>query len=347
VTTEKLLIAGNPSIEHVGSHLYQAARAMGLETTIYDVRMAYQGNRWLAAAYWRIARRRPLRIGRYERGLLDRCVETGVSLVICVGIAPVTSRVLVELRQARIPVLNYLTDDPWNRSHFAPWFFEALPHYECVFSPRRANLADLKRSGVRHVCYLPFAYNPELHLQSPAEREEPPDADVVFVGGADRDRVPFISALIQAGFRLSLYGGYWDRYRETREYARGIVPPKAVKTATGNAKVALCLVRRANRDGHCMRSFEIPAMSGCMLAEDTEEHRRIFGAEGAAVLYFKSVTEMVEKARWLVDRPEQRSRLASAANELMVTGGHTYRHRLATMLDRNAGSSVVPGQVSH
>jgi spore maturation protein CgeB len=334
---EKLLIVGNPSAEHVGSHFYQAAQALGIEAAIYDTRMASQGPRWLGALYWRLAGRRPPRLRRYEKGLLERSRETGASLVIATGIAPLTSRALRGLKQAGIPVFNYLTDDPWNPHYFAPWFLKALPYYDRVFSARRANLEDLRRSGTRAVSFLPFAYNPELHSRVPSEEENGSASDVVFVGGADQDRVPYLAALAKAGFRLRLYGGYWDRYPETRPYACGIMPPAVVKTATGEAKVALCLVRRANRDGHCMRSFEIPAMSGCMLAEDTAEHREIFGAEGEAVLYFQAIGEMLEKTRWLVDHPVERRRLAAAAHALITAGGHTYGDRLLEMLRERQG----------
>jgi hypothetical protein len=51
-----------------------------------------------------------------------------------------------------------------------------------------------------------------------------------------------------------------------------------------------CPVRRASRDGHIMRSFEIAAVGGCMLAQDIDEHREIFGSEGEAVVYFRRET---------------------------------------------------------
>ena len=331
--SEKLLIVGYPSSEHVGSHFYHAARTLGIEASIYDANMAWEGPRWLAGAYWYLAHHRPVRLRQYEKGLVEQCAKLGVTVVISTGIAPVTERALLELKRAGIPVFNYLTDDPWNRQHFAPWFLKALPYYERVFSPRRANLEDLRRSGAKGVSFLPFAYHPELHALSPQEREENGTSpDVVFVGGADKDRVPYMAALAKAGFRLQLYGGYWDQYSETRRYASGMLAPGAVKTAIAQAKVAVCLVRRANRDGHCMRTFEIPAMSGCMLAEDTEEHREIFGTEGEAVLYFRDIGEMLEKTRWLVDHPQERRRLAVAAHDLITRGGHTYGDRLLQML---------------
>jgi len=233
-----------------------------------------------------------------------------------------------------IGTINYLTDDPWNPCHRAPWFFKALPHYHRVFTPRRANLKELERSTSRPVSFLPFGYSPELHLNAACspihDLGETPD--IIFVGGADGDRVPYIAALANDGFKLALYGGYWDRYHETRQWARGIVPGSEITKATAHAKIALCLVRRANRDGHVMRTFEIPASGGCMLAEWTQEHEEIFGAEGRAVLHFRSIEEMLEKARWLMDHPQERQRLARAAHQLITRGGHTYQDRLSTML---------------
>ena len=68
-------------------------------------------------------------------------------------------------------------------------------------------------------------------------------------------------------------------------------------------------MRRANRDGNCMRTFEVPAIGSCMLTEDTEDHRTLFGPEGESVLYFNTIPEMVTKAVWLAGNPSERARL--------------------------------------
>jgi spore maturation protein CgeB len=93
------------------------------------------------------------------------------------------------------------------------------------------------------------------------------------------------------------------------------------------------MVRRANRDGHAMRTFELPASGACMLTEFTEEHCEIFGEEGRTVQYFRTIAEMVEKAAWLIGNAEERRRLARAAHDLITRGGHTYRDRLLTILN--------------
>jgi spore maturation protein CgeB len=102
---------------------------------------------------------------------------------------------------------------------------------------------------------------------------------------------------------------------------------------TAAAKVNLCLVRRANRDGHVMRSFEIAAIGGCMLAEDTDEHREIFGPEGEAVVYFRNAREAAERTRALLSNSSERKRLAAGLHRRIVGGAHSYVDRLAAMLE--------------
>jgi spore maturation protein CgeB len=105
-----------------------------------------------------------------------------------------------------------------------------------------------------------------------------------------------------------------------------------IRQAIGGCKIALCLVRRANRDGHCMRTFEVAAMGACMLVEETDEHHDIFGEDGEAVVYFRTIADMLERTHWLLDRPNERNRLAAAVHSRITSGKNTYRHRLATML---------------
>ncbi len=101
---------------------------------------------------------------------------------------------------------------------------------------------------------------------------------------------------------------------------------------TASSRINLCLVRRANRDGHVMRSFEIAALGGVMLAEDTAEHRQIFGPDGQAVVYFRTPEDAVIRARALLADEAERARLSAAARQCIVAGGHTYRDRLNAML---------------
>lgn len=339
-----VMLVGNGSPEHVGAHFRRAALSEGWPLGFLDVRRAERGPALWRALHWRLRDRRASGMAAFGRQVVLETRRAELRCLVAVGLAPLDSDCLKRLGELGVTRVNYLTDDPWNPAHRSEWFFRALREYDLVFSTRRANLEDLHRCGCRRVEYLPFAYAGDIHYPAtvPDDEKAHLGSDVVFAGGADPDRVPLLSALIRSGCSVGLYGGYWDRYPETKCAARGMAPPDLLRRAVASAGVALCLVRRANRDGHAMRSFEVPAMGGCPLMELTGEHREIFGEEGAAVLYFQSAEEMVDKVRWLLARPEERRRLAAEAHRIVTQGKNTYADRLREILRvSGAGGSIA------
>jgi spore maturation protein CgeB len=336
MTPPPVLIVGNAGEVHVGRHLLRAARDAGIEATLCDTSAAYTGSAVRRAYNWRVRGHRPANIEAFSRQVAATCQEMKPGSMVATGLAPIDAKTLRAMGDMGIRRVNFLTDDPWNRAHFAPWFMEAVTVYDVVFTPRRANVADLRALGCREVTYLPFAYAPDIHFSDPpatASERLNFDSDVVFVGGADGDRIKWMAPLIAAGFRVALYGGYWDRHHQTRGAARGMADAATVRKAIGGAATTLCLVRRANRDGHSMRSFEVPAIGACMLVEDTCEHREIFGEPRQAVDYVTSPDDAAERvARLLADRSE-RNRLTRSAHSLIASGHHTWSDRLKTMLE--------------
>jgi spore maturation protein CgeB len=250
-------------------------------------------------------------------------------VLLSTGNSPLTAETLRAIAtDSGVIRINYSTDDPWNRTMRANWFFRALPVYDWVFTPRRSNIADLLRVGVPRVEYVPFAYDPRsTHpVRVPPEVERP---DILFVGGADRDRVPIIGRLIAEGFQVAVYGLNWQRFTPTRQVARGIADPDVIRQATAAAKISLCLVRRANRDGHVMRTFEAAAIGTCILADDTAEHRAILGNTAT---YFRGIGDLLDSARELLADDDRRARLAEAARIRIVEGRNTYRDRFDYMM---------------
>jgi len=327
-----ILIVGNPEECHIGAHFQLAARTLGQQVCFMDVRTAYTGSPWAQALLWRCGRR-PLQLARFSREILSACQVYKPTYLLTTGLAPVCSADLEDIGRCGIVRLNFLTDDPWNSMQYAGWFQKSLLQYDHIFSPRRGNLKDLRGHGCNRVHYLPFAYSPAVHFPEIDSCNLIDVPDVIFAGGADTDRLPYVRALISGGLKVALYGGYWDRHADLRAYWHGHAGLAAIRHATSAAKIVLCLVRLANRDGHAMRSFEVPAMRGCMLAEDTSEHREMFGPNGEAVIYFRSVPEMVDRARWLLENEAERKRLASAAHHRITGGRNTYADRLQTMLE--------------
>jgi spore maturation protein CgeB len=331
-----LAIVGNAGGTNVGESLRRAALALKHDVFFFDCYRAWQSSRILCSLSWHLNDKRPPRLRDLVDNVLTSCTNARPEILIATGIAPLTAVALQELRRLGIVCINYSTDDPWNSVLTANWFLHALPFYDLILTTRRANVADFRRVGCGDVQYLPFGYDDELFGDSGGSIKSKVH-DVLFVGGADRDRVAFMTEFMNEGLTAVLVGDYWQTAKQTRRFGLGHKTPEEVRTLTVAAKINLCLMRRANRDGHVMRSFEIAALGGCMLAEDTAEQREIFGDDGEAVVYFRSPREAADRARILLANPAERARLSAALHErIVLQGAHTYRDRLTAILGATA-----------
>jgi spore maturation protein CgeB len=263
--------------------------------------------------------------------VLAQCRSLRPKYLLATGLAPISAYDLETIGNLQIKRLNFLTDDPWNTSHRSRWFLRALPFYDHIFNPRLSNLPDLAACGCR-ASYLPFAYSPAIHFRFPAEAESESGPDIAFIGGGDPDRVSALRELLRTSMKIDLYGGYWDRYASTRPFFRGMANPDAVRRVAAMAKVSLCFVRRANRDQSCMRTFELAAMGACILAEDSKEHREIYGAEGFVASYFGDSAELIEKAFRLLQSKSLRQQMRQNTQLWLKQRHHTYRDRLQAIL---------------
>lgn len=326
-----LCIVGNSGGTNVAASFERGAQQLGLSACLIDAKTAQSSYRLVNSLHWRLHDKRAPNMAAFGARLLANMRQSQPRYLLTTGLSPVTADVLRAARQQGVLCLHFSTDDPWNPGQHAAWFMQALPAYDLVFTARQSNLADFLALGCTSVQYLPFAYDDTIFSpQLPAATMS--DGKVLFVGGADRERVDFVAQLLAAGIPLQLVGGYWERFKATRPHSLGHKTPQELVKLTRAAALNLCLVRRANRDGHVMRSFEIAALGGCMLAEDTAEHRSIFGAEGARVLYFDGPQQAVEKSKMLLSNHALRNRLGAAVQSHILTGSNTYKHRLQTML---------------
>jgi spore maturation protein CgeB len=328
----RLGIVGNRGGTNVGGCFERAANQLGIPVTVFEACDAMRAPAWLRIFNWRVRGKRPTRLNSFGHTVVSGCVTNGINVLLATGLAPLSKQALVQLAGHEVRTVNFLTDDPWNSVHRTEWFLDALPCYDTVFNPRRANIPDLETHGCRDVRYLPFAYDPRLHFPAGDGVDRACQSDVLFIGGADRDRVPVCDALVRAGLNLALYGDYWNRFPSLAHAYHGYAVPETCRHATAAAKIALCLVRKANRDGHTMRSLEAAAMGACMLVEDSIEHRELFGPEGEAVSYFDSIAQMTEKAVWLSGHADKRRELATAVLRRISQAPNTYADRLTEMI---------------
>ena len=338
------MIVGIMEEKHVGGQLRKAAEVLGLEARCMDATEAYQGNLILRKIAWYFGRR-PFGLSKFSSKVLAAAKKVKPSVILTTGQTPLDEAVLAELGKMGIFRANYSTDDPWNPAHQAGWFLRSLEQYDLVFSTRKANLDQFRGLGIQTE-HLPFGYDPDLYF-APWDSRSHPDGDldrgeriedrgseqdkVFLAGGGDEDRYPMVRALQEAGIKMSLWGGYWER---AGLKSQGLMDAVGIRREASRCMVSLLLVRRANRDGSAMRSFEIPACGACCVAEDTEEHREMFGPDGKAVLYFRTPEELVRRVKEAFADPELRERLRRNVHKAITGKPNTYVDRLKTILER-------------
>jgi spore maturation protein CgeB len=214
--------------------------------------------------------------------------------------------------------------------------FPCLPLYDRFYCHTRAAVPFLRQAGCPGAAYLALAADPDLHRPEPltAEDERAFGCDVVFVGNHRPEHAALLGAL--EGLDLAIWGPEtWKRaasaWVRSRWRGRPLLTGREYAKANRAAKVALCPIDPLDRPGHNMRCFELPACKAFALVQRTEEVLEVF-TEGESVVTFDGARELADQARRWLGRPEERRRIAEAAYERVVHGGHTYRDRAREVL---------------
>jgi spore maturation protein CgeB len=329
VSETRIVFVAYDAEGHVGQHLIEAANKLRIPYRIMSPALAFDAPWLISKINWHVRGHRPSNLEAFGVRAIELCESFRASHLIATGIAPLNGAAVRALRTAGVRTINWLTDDPWSGPHNAPWFVSSIPEYDVVFTPRSSVLEQLQSAGARRTDILPFAYCSACHFA--AQKYHQRDT-VSFVGGADKDRLRYVEALVAAGIKVELYGGYWKQQRTLNRFAAGFVDMPGYRAVVAATAISLCLVREANRDGHVMRSYELAAMRGCIMAQDTLDHRELYGADGDTVRYFQSSKDIGDVARKLLADPAERDRLASSVHTRVVRPENNYYARLEALL---------------
>jgi spore maturation protein CgeB len=331
----RVLLVGVGETYHLGAFFRNALQALGHECVFFDER-TYLTNDIRDKLAYRLFDKKPAKFRVFNRDLIDLAVRFQPEVVLVTKGSFICPDTLDKIKQRTAAILvNYATDDPFNRKTSGRDIVDGIPFYDFYICSKQAIMDDVGRAGCPNVSFLPFGYEPTIHFPEAAatpEEAERYSSDVAFIGGADADRHPFFEVLVDAlpNLNLHLYGGYWDRHPRLRKYHRGFALGRDYRLVMGGTKIAPCLVRRANRDGHVMRTFEVPACGAFLLAERTDEHLEFF-SESREMACFSTPDELVEKVRYYLSHEEERAEIARAGHVRCVPA-YSYDNRLKQIL---------------
>jgi glycosyltransferase involved in cell wall biosynthesis len=230
---------------------------------------------------------------------------------------------------------------PWHHRYLWWHYLSSIPEYDLHFVYRAINVREILQAGGKQAHVLMPYFIPDMHrpVELSSEEETQYGCDVVFAGHYERDgREQYLRALAQAGLEVRLFGGgTWTRsvLGDLADYFGEIRPVSGdeyAKVLCG-AKMCLCFLSRMNRDTYTRRCFEIPACGRLLLSERTDDLRRLFKEDEGAV-YFSSPEELVEKALWLREHPEEIERIAHAGLRRVHADGHSVDNRMRQLLSQ-------------
>jgi spore maturation protein CgeB len=256
---------------------------------------------------------------------------------------PLWPEVIGRLRQTNSATwISYTNDDPFSPIASKTWwrFFRAsIPFFDIHLTFRHINISEFYRAGAKKAALWRAYYIPSVHhpYQLDCQDQKRFSSDVTFIGHYEDDgRVEYLKALFDAGLRVKLFGAGWtDKALRNLPLRADEVSPlfgeKYAKAIIG-ARAALCFLSRLNRDTYTRRCFEIPACGGLLLSEYTDDLATLYEPNKEA-LYFSSVSELVEKALWVMNHRGCANDIRAAGHARCLRDGHDVDSRAREMLE--------------
>ncbi len=264
--------------------------------------------------------------------------EKPVDIVIVMAQAPLTGRVLTELRKRGIITVLWFVED---YLRFTYWR-EIAQFYDFVFTIQTGECLDLiKAAGAGEVHYLPSACDPAIHRTVELSEEERArwGSPISFVGAGYHNRQQTFAAFAELPFKI--WGTEWPGCRPfdklVQENGRRLSPDEYIKIFNGT-DININLHSSSERDGVDPfgdflnpRTFELAACGAFQLVDERALLAENF-KPGEEIVTFRDTRDLMQKISYYSTRPEERKQIAARAKERALRE-HTYAQRLQKMLE--------------
>lgn len=239
--------------------------------------------------------------------------------------------------QPKCVLVNYSPDDMFNPANQTRQYRDSFPIYDLFVTTKSFNVPEFLKAGANDVIFVEKAYDPSTHRPMTLTEDERAcwGCDICFVGGREKEREQSIEYLAKQGFSIGLFGDWMkiaNKYKNVTCHP-GYFTDDAYAKALCSGKIGLGFLRKANRDLQTARSIELPACGAFMLAERTNEHLSLF-QEGTEAEFFGSNEELAEKARYYLEHPHLREKIANAGRERCLRSGYSNAERLRAVLEK-------------
>jgi hypothetical protein len=230
--------------------------------------------------------------------------------------------------------IHYHPDDSTNIVNRTKIFNEAEIAYDVHFTSKKHNIQEISQRTGKKTFFIWYAYDERWQFRLQPLNFNTPEFKIGFIGHMRADRNEIMYQIAQKyGKNLAISGLKWNRNRELKKIATLFPPSYGVlfSSFVNSAPIQLGFLNSDNRDQHTARSFEIPASGGLLIAEDTPEHREIFGLNGN-VLFFNNEDDLMNKISWVHKNPDKAQKIAENGYRHITGNANTWRDRSSQIL---------------
>ena len=183
---------------------------------------------------------------------------------------------------------------------------------DAVFAAQRDGAQQLRQMGCSTAEWLPLAFDPQIHRPHPAEKQH----DVGFIGN------------IFPGPRAELLNLI------RRSYSNVLIDRRHFEAMAQAYSACRIVFNRSIRNDINMRVFETLGCGAFLMTNDLAANGQAeLFQDGVDLATYRDPEELLDKLAHYLKRDQARERIA-AAGHAKALAGHTYRHRLETILAR-------------
>jgi len=261
-----------------------------------------------------------------------------------------TRETIEEIKSTGAQTVSYNQDNPFGLRNDGCWYqykrVFRLFDLHCVF--RESDVARYRQWGLNYIKTM-FSFEPAAQFPPPEgwsdkDRTRP----VSYIGSPLEDRPEFLMDLAERkAVPVVIAGPRWRDFLSGELYLRyvtlGYLADHAYRENIWRSKINLGFVSHLNEDDIGHKCIEIAACGQFLLAERSKGHEECFEEDREAV-FFSSIEECADKARFYLDRPDLREKIGRRARERAVRSGYDNDTQLARILNRLDGRAEPSGR---
>ena len=209
-------------------------------------------------------------------------------------------------------ILIFLTVDSIKSKTYKKLFFlKTLCFYNFVITTKPNDIDKYKKFSVKKIIFSYQGIDEQNLLNYKLlTNENYMKSEVVFIGDYQKDRAAILKFLIKNGVKLKIFGFNWDKIRFFKIFYFGPALGDKYYKILNNSKIALGFLNHQVGDTYTTRSLEIPAARTMLLAEETNEHKKLF-VENKEAIFFKNRHDLLKKINYYLINEKERKKIAT------------------------------------